>query len=499
MPTNKTPLKFLSIIVLSLLLIVYNAFFITYAIQKHAALQTAGFDLGNHSQAMRNTLLGHPLAITTMQNITSRWALHFEPTLLLLTPIYALSQQPQTLLIIQVIIVTLGAIPIFFIARQNLTSDIAGIVFALVYLFFPALQGALIFDFHAVTLAATFLSAALWCLHWQRYRLLLVAVILAMGCKENIPLLVLMMGGYIWLVQKQPKWGISTMGLAAFWFILANFVIIPFFSPIGENIHLHRYTQWGDSMGQVIVSLITRPLAVLGFIFSGDRLNYWLRLTMPVAFTALLDPLILLIALPEMFINTLSSYPPTYQLDRFHYSIIIVPFITVAGINGVARLVRWIGPKLRYARPKFLQNTLLGMILIVTLAYQLQFGHTPIGRYFEWPVITAHHRQAQEMLALIPPEAAVAAQNNLVPHISQRAWIFVLPKRSQQGQQAEYIAIDMSSPLYPYDFIETYCADIQTFLERSEYGLIYAEQDLLLFKRNAPNATTYTPRPPCLN
>ncbi|NIO63645.1 MAG: DUF2079 domain-containing protein, partial [Gammaproteobacteria bacterium] len=72
-------------------------------------------------------------------------------------------------------------------------------IFATVYLLFPALQAAVTFDFHAVTMASTFLSFALWFLVTRRYRLLATMAMLAMSCKEEISLLVLMMGVYVWL------------------------------------------------------------------------------------------------------------------------------------------------------------------------------------------------------------------------------------------------------------------------------------------------------------
>ncbi|MCB0193891.1 MAG: DUF2079 domain-containing protein, partial [Anaerolineae bacterium] len=436
---------------LLVILILYNAFFITYAFKKHAAFQTAGLDLGNYEQVLWNTVHGRPMALTTMQNITSNWQIHFEPILMLIVPVYAFFPAPHTLIVLQTVTISLGAIPIFLLAKQKLSSPMAGLTFAVVYLLFPALQGALLFDFHAFALAATFISWALWFLFNRHYWPVLVLTLLAMACKENVALLVLMMGGYIALVQRQWRWGVTIGGIGAAWFGLVNLVFIPSVSPVGENIHLARYSQWGDSMSSVIMGVALNPLEVLRFMFSGDRLLYWVRLTMPVAFIALLNPLVLFMALPELVINTLSTYPPNYQLDQLHYSVAIVPFVVVAGINGVARLVEFAAPKFKHVSASFLQTILLALILFATLAYQVQFGHTPIGRYFDWPKVTEHHHQAETMLAQIPSEAAVAAQNNLVTRLSQREWIFILPKLSQADQQAEYIVVDMQSPLFPYD------------------------------------------------
>jgi uncharacterized membrane protein len=483
---------------LLIILVVYATFFTIYNLQQHAAFQTTGYDLGNYDQAMWSTLHGKPLAMTTVKSISSRWAAHFEPILLLLVPIYAAFGFPQTLLVLQTVIVALGAVPIFLLARQRLASDLAGLAFATVYLLFPALQAALAFDFHAVTMASAFLSFALWFLATRRYRLLATMALLAMSCKEEIPLLVLMMGVHVWLVQRRRRWGIAIIVVSTLWFALVNFLIIPATSPFGENIQLNRYQHLGNNMGQVIGSLLLHPLAGLEYMFSGDRLRYWLRTTMPVAFTAFLDPLTLLMAAPIMAINTLSSYPPNYQLDRFHYSASVVPFVTVASINGLARLIKFAEPKFQYVSPSFLRKALLVMVLLGTLAYQVQFGHTPVGRYFEWPTVTEHHHKAEAMLAQIPPRAAVAAQNNLVPRLSQRQWIFILPKLSHRDKQADYIALDMRGSLNPYHFIEEYCAQISKFLASPDYGLIFADDGLLLFKRDALDIATFEPMSPCL-
>jgi len=169
----------------------------------------------------------------------------------------------------------------------------------------------------------------------------------------------------------------------------------------------------------------------------------------------------------------------------------------VAGINGLARLIGLAGPRLKHVRPGFLPATLLAMVSLVTLAYQVQFGHTPIGRNFKWPVIAEHQLKAERMLAQIPPQAAVAAQNILVPHLSQRQWIFIIPKLAQRDKPADYIALDMTSNPDPYDSVEEYCAVVDQLLADPDYGLVVADDGLLLFQRGVPDTATFTPMALC--
>jgi uncharacterized membrane protein len=482
---------------LAILVIAYAVFFAAYSLQKHAAFQTAGFDLGNYEQTLWNTLHGHPFAMTTRQGVSLRLALHFEPILLLIVPIYALFTSPRTLLVLQTAVVASGAVPIFLLARGRWRSDLAGIVFVAVYLLFPALQGAVAFDFHAVTLVAPLMSFALWFAAAGRYGWTLAMSVLAMACKEEIALMVLMMGLYLWLKHREPRWGATLVAAGALWFAAVNFWLVPALSPAGENLLLGRYSRWGDSMIQVIGNLVLRPLDALRFMLSGDRLRYWVRAMIPVAFTALLDPLTLLMALPTMAINTLSSYPPNYQLDRFHYSAVIVPFIVTAAINGLDRARAFAESRLKRVHPGFLRLVLLVTVLFAAAAYQAQFGHTPAGRYFCWPIVTERHRRAEAMLSQIPAQAAVAAQNNLAPHLSRRRWLFTLPKTRHQDQPAQFVAFDLRSSLYPYDSIDAFCAHVQTFVKRADHGLIFADDGLLLFQRDAHDAFDFEPEWPC--
>jgi uncharacterized membrane protein len=484
---------------LLIIIIVYTAFFAAYSLQKHAAFQTAGFDLGIWDQKVWNILHGRPFIITTQGSVEISLGDHVDPIIgLLLAPLYSLYSAPQTLIIVQVLLVSLGALPIYWLAQSKLRSELAGLIFAVVYLLFPALEGAITFDFHGLTVVAPLLTYALWAMNQRYYRLFLVMAILAMVCQEDVPLLTLMMGLYIVGIQQNWRVGSVTVAGSLLWFALANFLIIPTFSLGGDNIHLYRYEALGDDFSQVIITVLTRPDLVVQQVFAGEKRFYWIRLTVPTAFTALLDPFILLLALPSLLINTLSTYPPTYQLDLYHSSSAIVPFVTVASINGLARLIKFAEPKFQHVSPSFLRNALLVMVLLGTLAYQVQFGHTPMGRYFEWPTVTEHHYKAEAMLAQIPPQAAVAAQNNLVPRLSQRQWIFILPKLSHRDKQADYIALDMRGSLNPYHFIEEYCAQISEFLASPDYGLIFADDGLLLFERNAPDIATFEPMSPCL-
>jgi uncharacterized membrane protein len=427
-----------------------------------------------------------------MEDVPSRWALHFEPILLLFVPVYAAFSSPVSLTVLQVLIVAAGAIPIFWIARDLLGSDWAGVLYAAIYLMFPALQAAVIFDFHGVTLAATFLAFSLWALLQKRYIAFGVAAVLAMSCKEDMPLLIIMMGLYILIVQRQWRAGSIAVVVSMAWFIIANFVMIPAHSPIRDNIHIIRYDDLGGSMEEVIFNLFTHPLRVLGVAFESTRLLYWGLLTMPVAFTSLLDPPLLFLSLPSLAINTLSNNSATYTPDMFHYTAPIVPFVVVSSISGVARLSRWLGKgEMRLCSAWRIR--LLIIVIGASLGYHTMAGYTPLRLGFRWPSPDTHDMLAKQMLDRIPPQASVSAANSLVPRLTNRSQIYTFPK----NENAEYVAVDTQSSYFPFGDREELCREVRQLIIGTSYGVIYFEDGLLLLQRGVADKVEMSPAAVC--
>jgi uncharacterized membrane protein len=469
-------------------------FFARYVTLEHAAFETFGYDLGNFSQAVWNTIRGRLMGMTTVSGSTFRWAFHFDPILLLFVPIYALFPTPTTLTLLQVFIVAIGSIPIFWIARDLLHSDWAGIGYAGVYLMLPALQAAVVFDFHGVTVAMTFLAFALWALLQKRYKAFAVCALLVMSCKEDMPLLIFMMGLYILFVQRQWKVGTITVLGSATWFAIANFVIIPSYSPIQDNIHIVRYSALGSNLTEVILSFFVRPTQVLAVAFQPQKLPYWVRLTMPVAFTSFLDPLLLLLSAPSLAINILSADPLVYRPDTFHYTAPVVPFIVVSSISGVARLSGWLGgdDQDHVARWRL---RLLIVVIGASLGYHVMVGYTPLRLGFEWPSPDEHDTLATQMLDKIPPQASVSAQNSLASHLANRPYLYIFPK----VDDAEYIALDMAplSDFYPIESREEFCREVGQFVASSANGTIYFADGLLLLQRGVPDTVMVSPDSIC--
>jgi uncharacterized membrane protein len=493
-----------------LLILLYIGLFAWQSVARHQAFATNAYDMGNVNQAFWNTVHGRPLQFTNWRGVEldlandSRLAMHVEPIYFVLAPIYWLWQQPETILILQTIILALGALPVFWLARDRLRSHLAGVAFAAVYLLFPGLEAANMWEFHAVALAAPLLLFAFYFGQKGRWGLLWLFALLAMATKEEVSLSVLVMGfGFaVWgLVRARralapPRssraWlrrairtplvihGAALMLVAALWFVVAVFVIVPHFEG-SRSPYLSYYNQLsggaaaGGGKGGV-VALLT---AAVRAVFNRRNVQYLIDLYTPVAFLSIFSPLALAISAPDLAINLLSTHEPMHFVEKYHYVAPLLPGIMISAILGVAWLSRQIARLTKLPRHTVVL-ALTGIVFASTLYYHHYHGYTPLARAFESYQVSSHHRVGEAIARSIPIEAAVSAQPNLNPHVSGRKTLYRFPYIGD----AEYIFLDVSSLANKSDQYGL----IRDLLAGDEFGLVRAEDGYLLLRRGAPRA-----------
>ncbi|MCL6646801.1 MAG: DUF2079 domain-containing protein [Chloroflexi bacterium] len=462
-------------LILMLLVLAFSGFFAALSVHRHLTFGTAGNDLGNLDQAVWNTSQGRWFESTNWRGGTNRLGAHVEPVLLLLALSYRVASTPLTLLVLQAVVVGLGAVPLFWLARRCLGSDWAALPFALAYLLLPALQAAVLYEFHPLTLTAAFWALAVAGLLERQNVLFVLGTLLAVSCKEDMPLVAIALGLYALLVQRRWWLGGLTIGLAAGWFVVANFVVIPHFNPGGASPYLPRYRELGSSIPEILLTLATQPWRAWPLLADGDPLGYLLALLLPVAFLALLAPEVLILGLPPLAENLLSNSPLQKLPEVNHYPAPIVPFVVAAAIVGTARLAQWSGQGQRLVAAASL------LVLVATLGYSRARGFTPLAWDFEVKPMHPHYAVAQRVIAAVPPEASVSATPQLNPHLTQRRQVVVYPR----GLDFEVVVLDtwpLNVPLVVEDQLRT----LRQLLAR-DYGLVAAEDGIFLLQRGVPS------------
>jgi hypothetical protein len=193
---------------------------------------------------------------------------------------------------------------------------------------------------------------------------------------------------------------------------------------------------------------------VIEALLTPPKLTYLRDLLLPVGFLSLLAPHVLVIGLPPVLTNLLSTKELMHHLEGFHYSVTVVPFVVVSAAYGGAWLVR------RFSRPQAqvrVAALLASGVLVCSLVYHWGHGYLPFGDRFRWPEVTEHHRLGEAMARQIPEGASVSALPRLHPHASNRALMYAV-NRTEDGQLArvdgvEYVWLDVTNswPIHPND------------------------------------------------
>ncbi len=502
------------------LVVCYAVLFSWLSLTRHWALGTLAYDLGNVNQAFWNTVHGRPLYFTNWRGVElnlatdNRLAMHVEPIYLLLAPVYWLWQRPETILVLQTVILALGAWPVYWLARERLESELAGVAFAAVYLLFPGLEAANLWEFHAVALAAPLLLFAFYYGQARRWGLFWLFALLAMATKEEVPLTAALIGLYLALRgflagarlpgveapagrtgdpgnRRQPRgredgWrarlrrpavlhGAALVGVAALWFAVAVFVVVPHFQGSGSP-YLKYYSDMGEGAGGIAKAALADPVGTLKKLLAARNLLYLRDLYTPVGFLSLLSPLTMAFSAPDLLINLLSDHEPMHFVEKYHYVAPLLPGIMISAVLGASWLARQATRLLR-TRVAWSALILTAGVLILTGYYHHYHGYTPLARAFAPYEVTAHDRLVEEIAREIPGDAAVSAQPNLNPHVSGRKTLYRFPYIGD----AEYILVDVST----LENVSSQYDLIQKLLRGGEFGLVRAQDGYLLLRRGA--------------
>lgn len=525
----------------ALLALLFAGYFILYLTGRHDAYLTNAEDLGIMDQAIWSALHGQLLhqTICNVVNDTNcysvhgitRFAIHFEPILLPVSLLYLAWPGPKTLLVLQTLVVASGAFPAFWLARLRLPNEWAAVVIALLYLLYPAQQQATVFDFHAVTLTAALLLFMLYFMYTRRTILMFVFAILAMACKEEIPLVIIVFGLWSALFQQRWRSGLGLALLAAAWLVM-GYYIIRIVSPTGQPLLISRYAALGSGPLSIAKHILLHPVGILRvYVFEHYHELYLRILLNPVAYLPLLAPWAFVLAVPSLALNLLSS---DYNMHSgyYQYNAEIVPvliFSTIEGIVVLSWLAQWCSgrllasgrkqtgpaaateetqPSRGRSRVRWVHLVLL-VAVMATLLYQMKSadaahgvlpfssvnvdgfqGLTQYSSHFQWPSTNPHTELAQRFVDMIPESASVSAQSHLVPHISERVSIYLFP---YADDHADYIFLDVSDntyPLLPFPYIR----EVKKVLFSGNYGIVAAQDGYLLLKRGllSPGVSPYS-------
>ena len=485
-------------IVLILAVFAYAMIFSYLTILKHYSFRTYAWDLGIYNQAFSTALSGKLFVYNVEFYFTptkSFFGMHFAPFMFFILPFYALAPGVETLLIIQASALAIGAIPIYLIAKDTTKNSIASLIFSIVYLMNPLVQGMNWYDFHMEVFFTPLTLFAIYYLRKRSYLTFFAFLLLSLSVIEWASFLVMFMAVYVFasLGDKERKVGLRkrvaisslTLIVAVLWFF-TSFEISHALSPEGAagSMAIANFSVLGVmDVLEIPFKAITEPnrlLAALGYE-AGKKLLYVLMVFSPTLFLSFLSPLALIPTLPWFGFSLVSNYAPYYG-PAFQYSGLIIPFIFVASIEGSKKITSFAD---NVFKERVLKKMAVLMLLVTLIVGLFASPISPIFKgevtyFFDYgsPSVTRNDKSILSVLKIIPKDAKVLTTNRIFPHLSSMQFAYVMvPEWAFSADLGNMIVKELSKINFDYivisDLFDNYDSEqiYEKFVENMDFGL----------------------------
>ena len=459
---------------------------VAVAIRRHLAFDDNG-DLAIFDQAFWNTLHGAFLRSTLIPGIpgeTIIFADHFDPLQLLLLPLYQAWPSPLLLLAVQSVMLALGALPLYWLARDRFPDSPAlSAVFPVLYLLYLPLRGANRYDYHPGALAPPLFLFALYFMEKARWARMIIFLVMAGLLKENMPVAGVTIGVYVAFAKTRRLLGLAMVAGFGFWFYAGLAWIVPFFNPGAAYLHFLDYPTFGGAPSGVLLAPLRHPLDFLVALFTPveRKLPYLLWVFGPVIFLPLLAPIRLLLGLPFLLQTLLSTTPHQTSLHT-HHPAELVPFVFFAAVGGAANLLRWLDTKSTLAMMWTALESRRALAVTLLTSSLLLHG-LPETFYLRLYSRTAQDERLQAALRMIPAAASLATWTKILPHVAHRRDLYRFPGLGADADAAsEFVVID--DRLLPRTDIAAVTQALATLPARG-YEPVFDQHGIVIYRKRA--------------
>ena len=153
--------------------------------------------------------------------------------------------------------------------------------------------------------------------------------------------------------------------------------------------------------------------------FARSRWTYYAQVFWPVAWLALLEPLVLLIAVPQLFVNTISATSDSYNI-HFFLTAIVTAGVFLATVEACGKRGRTAAGR----------RFMVGLTVAAALASNVAWSPSPISVNFHtgyWVPPYPQDQAINEAISIVPKSASVSATYNIDDHMTHRVLMYEYP------------------------------------------------------------------------
>lgn len=486
--------KLTLIMVLSNALLIYVVLLSIVSLRKFSELAIDAEHLGIIEQLLWNTAHGRLFSSSAVAGLTLSLGDHLSFIWLLIAPIYAIHSSPEFLLILQPILIGLGAIPLFMIASKLFNSRWTALIIAGAYLLFFPLQNSAISGVSELSMTPVLFFSAFYAWMKDRTGWMILWLALLLGVNEELALTVAAFGLFSMLFSEKKLLGfyISVAGVA--YFLVAIKIIIPHFrgAPYPYDL-LPPYL--GVDMIHKVITFAFNPIFIIKSFVTPlvPKLHAFLQIFGPLSLLPLFGGSTLMIMLPAAAMKWFSSDPAHWGAS-LQYTAHISPLLMISACYGIHNLSEWRNSYLLHRHNLWSSDkeqvvfAMAWTMLISSFLTCFYFGSTPISQSFEsqgrFDLTTDRGQILKAIASRVPPTASVSAQTNIFSHLAQREDIRLFP----DIRNSTYIVLDLNGDTAPLNADE-YRQQLVDLLESGDYELVIYHKDLVMLRTGSASSS----------
>jgi uncharacterized membrane protein len=484
--------------VLPLLLVVgvTLAYFVQFELlvwQRHANFGSLDYDLGMYDQGIWQ--LAHGRSFMTIRGMDV-FGHHANLGYLLFVPFYWLGAGPQFLDFVNTLGVVAVAWPVYLLGRFHLKSRWAGFWLVIAYLGHFAPQWKIQETFHPESIAAPLIVGAFYLATRGRWRGYWWCVFGALIWKEDVSLVVFVLGFLVFFMFKDRWRGLLTIAAGTVWFIVATKLFMPMFQQSGA-VFDNLFGSLGANVNEVAWNSIRDPTRLGQVLYEHKAQQGALDLMKPYGYTGIVSPHVLMLGVPQHVINFASLQTFTEDL-RHHYA--FFPYIAV-----LLASIRTVVTRRRVAICWALIAVMVGGVLLTrnegigpwsTQYHMGDWGSidssTPAGR-----AQIQHNQDLSSMMEKIPDDARVSTLFYMVPHLSHREYIYKFPNpwiglsygvngipKPPNPDTIDTLLVDELDVCPPDKPASDNCRLYRSIVDSGQFRQVERKDDLVLWRRN---------------
>ncbi|MBI9009946.1 MAG: DUF2079 domain-containing protein [Tenericutes bacterium] len=328
--------KYLSIAIYTIVasLLIYQTVSLSMImIYRTQSLATPTFDFALFVQMFHN-MKNFGTMVTTLERSVelSHLSIHFSPIFYLMLPVFMVFPTPETLQVLQILIVAIGVIPIYLIAKTFKLSSFVTSVVLVIYIFNPAIISSSFYDLHENCFLAPLLLFVIYFIIRQKPIPLLISVALTLLIKEDASIYLVVIGffsifGFTSRIDdfKQKRRNIMIGSIIIIVSVMYFLVVTKLLANSGEGVMFWRYDNLNgySDMGilGIIITLFQKPSYLLATMFSPDKIYHLVILMFTLGVIPLLSRKLFdyILMIPLVVFNFATIYPYQHQFGYQYY------------------------------------------------------------------------------------------------------------------------------------------------------------------------------------